>query len=144
VRERALIGLGRLSRQAAKAQPVVERALDDPDFHPQPDAARTLWLITGDADKSVARLIELTDSLTHDVRALEVLTEMGPSAAPAAAMLAAKLESEDQDIRLLAAQALGAIGPNAKAHVAALKQRLLDSEPDVCQAIQAALQQIEP
>jgi HEAT repeat protein len=143
VRERAMIGLGRLGRQARQARRMVEEALEDPEFHPQPEAAKTLWLIAGEADVAVAKLIALSDSLTHDGRAMEVLAEMGPAAAPAASMLAARLQSDDQGVRLLAAQALGAIGPTAKPHVAALQQRLADSDPDVCQAIRTAIQQIE-
>ena len=143
-RERAMIGLGHLGPAAIEAKPVVEQALNDPDFWPKPEAARTLWLISGDASQAVPKLVELMSSFNHDLRAMEVLAEIGPQAEDAADELARRLESEDQGIRLLAAKALRGIGPGAKQHLDALTARLQDSDPDVVEALHAAISAMSP
>ena len=138
-RERAMIGLASLGAAAKDALPIVDQALRDTEFFPQPEAARAWWKISGDADRAVARLKLLLDSPTYDIRALEILAELGPAALAAAEKLAPRLQDEDQGIRLLAAQVFAAMGPAAKDYRPALEARLADSDRDVVAVLRLAL-----
>jgi HEAT repeat protein len=138
-RERVMQGLGRLGPAAVPAADVVRQALQDDDFWPQAEAAKTLWRITGDAGPAVEKLVQLLEDRSRDMRALEVLAEMGPDAAAAAPRLGPLLAHEDQGIRLLAAQALLAMGPAARGQREALAACLADCEPDVAQVVRAAI-----
>jgi HEAT repeat protein len=142
VRERTMTGLGKLGAAARSVQPTVEASLSDPEFWPKPEAAKTLWLISGESNAAVAHLIALVDSPTFDGRVLEILAEMGPAAREAAPHLAKKLQSDDQGIRLLAVQALGAMGPAADEHVEALRACVASSEADVQAAVKKAIDRI--
>ena len=142
VRERVMTAIGNLGLAGKDAAPLVERAMNDEEFFPQPEAAKTLWLINGDADKSVATLAKLAQSKTHDLRALEILIEMGPAALKAAPTLSELLKSEDPEVRIGAIDALSAIGPTAKPHLAAIKKLLTDEDVDVRRAVRAAIETI--
>ncbi len=140
--ERAMIALGRLGSVARPAIALINELIEEEDFSPKPEAAKALWLVTGESERSLAVLTELIDSLTYDFRVMAVLTEMGPAAQSAAALVARKLADEDQGVRLLAVQTLGAMGPGAAPHLEALRRHLEDSDRDVVAAIHDAIAKI--
>lgn len=139
VREEAVIALGKLKPFADKSVPVLKKALADPDFPAPTHAARSLWLLTGDADEAAKWLVEAMDDLSYFQHAVEVLGEMGPDAAPAVDRLIEALGERDPDDRVSAALALGRIGAPAAKAEPALRKLLEDEKPHVREAAQSAL-----
>ena len=139
VREEAVIALGKLKPFADKSVPVLKKALADPDFPAPTHAARSLWLLTGDADEAAKWLAKAMGDLTHFQHAVEVLGEMGPAAAPAVDRLIEALGERDPDDRVSAALALGRIGAPATKAEPALRKLLEDEKPHVREAAQSAL-----
>ncbi len=139
VREEAVIALGKLKPFADKSAAVLKKALADPDFPAPTHAARSLWLLTGDADEAAKWLTKAMGDLTYFQHAVEVLGEMGPDAAPAVDRLIEALGERDPDDRVSAALALGRIGAPATKAEPALRKLLEDEEPQVREAAQSAL-----
>ena len=139
VREEAVIALGKLKPYAKDSVPPLKKALENPDFPAPTHAARSLWLLTGDANEALPTLMNAMNDLTHFQHAVEVLGEMGPDAAPAVDRLIEALGQRDPDDRVAAALALARIGsPAAKAEPALKK--LLDDERRVREAAKSALE----
>lgn len=141
--ERGLIALGRLGRRAENTRSFVEELLENEDFSQRPEAARTLWQITGDNLPTLEILKELIDDPTYDMRVLGVLEEMGPDAAPMGELLAERLKTDDQSLRQMLVEILASMGPAAKPHVEAIRTALEDAAPDTALAIDKALAKIE-
>jgi HEAT repeat protein len=78
------------------------------------------------------------------VRALQVLSRIGPEAAPAVPGIAELLKSGDAATKTEALFALGAIGPTAQAAVTIIADQLGDADPRVVQAAVYALGKIGP
>jgi HEAT repeat protein len=140
VREEAVIALGKLKPFADKSVPALKKALADPDFRAPTHAARSLWLLRGDAGEALPTLTKSLDDLTYFQHAVEVLGEMGPEAAPAVARLIEALQERDPDDRVSAIYALVRIGTPAAKVEGAVRKLLEDEEPHVRQAAQLALE----
>jgi HEAT repeat protein len=128
VRERAVIGIGRLG---PKAMPIVEevrKAANSSDFAGRSEACLALWRITGDAREATDILISLFEFLEHDLLAITALGEMGPAAAPAIPELLKKMENEDLSYALEGCVALGKMGSAAASAIPKLLE--LSKSPD--------------
>lgn len=141
--ERGLIALGRLGRHAEGKREFVEGLLNQETFSQRPEAARTLWQITGDREPTLGILMELVDDPTYDTRVQGVLREMGPDAAPIAPALVERLNTNDQSLRQVWVEVLVGMGPAAKEHVDAIRACLDDAEPDTAFLIDKAIEKIE-
>ena len=141
--ERGLIALSRLGRRVENTKSFVQALLENEDFSQRPEAARTLWQITGDNVATLDILQGLLDDPTYDMRVLGVLEEMGPDAAPMAATLAEKLKTDDQSLRQMLVEILAGMGAAAKEHVDAIRGALEGAAPDTALAIDKALEKIE-
>lgn len=128
--ERGLIALGRLGEHAKEARPFVEDLLADNEFSQKPEAARTLWQITGEAKRPLEILMELIKNPTYDSRVYTVLEEMGPAAAPIAADLLGDLTSTDQSIRQTTLDIFAAMGPMASEYLDEIEASYENATPD--------------
>jgi HEAT repeat protein len=141
--ERGLIALGRLGRHAEKTRGFVEGLLKQEEFSQKPEAARTLWQITGENKPTLKILTKLIDNPTYDTRVHGILKEMGPDAAPVSKLLADKLKTDDQSLQQVLIGILVAMGPAAKEHVEAIRGALEGADPDTALFIDQALAKIE-
>ena len=141
--ERGLIALGRLGRHAEHKRAFVEDLLKKEAFSQRPEAARTLWQITGEIEPTLEILMRLLDDPTYDTRVQGILKEMGPDAATVAPMLVERLETEDQSMQQVLIEILVGMGPTAKDHVGAIRACLDGADPDTAFFIDNALKEIE-
>ncbi len=142
VREEAVVALGKLKPYAKDSVPVLKKALEDPEYPVPTHTARSLWLLTGDANEAIPVLTRAMNDLTHFQHAAEVLGEMGPEAAPAVDRLVEALGERDPDDRVAAALALAHIGAAAAKAKPALETLLEDEQPHVREAAKTALEAI--
>ncbi len=142
VREEAVIALGKLKPFAKKSVPALKKALSDPNFPPRTHAARSLWLLTGDAGEALPTLTESLDDLTYFQHAVQVLAEMGPEAAPAVDRLIEGLDEPDPDDRAAVVYALARIGVPAAKVEAAVRPLLEDDAAHVREAARVALENL--
>ena len=127
--ERGLIGLGRLGEHAQDATEFVEELLDKKGFSQKPEAARTLWQITGKTDRPLKELMQRINNPTYDTRVYAILKEMGSAALPIADKLADELNSEDQSQRQLVLEIFGSMGESAKDYAKAIEESANDATP---------------
>ena len=139
--ERGLIALGRLGRHAENARSFVEDLLTEGDFSQRPEAARTMWQLTGDPKPTLEILEALIDDPTYDYRCHAVLKEMGPDAAPLSGLLAGKLNSDDQSIRMELIEIIESMGKTAE-HADAIRAALDGAAPDTALLIDKVLARI--
>ncbi len=143
VREDAVIALGKLKPFAAKTAPAIANALAAKRIAARVAAARSHWLLTGRTDVAMPVLIEQLGNVLGVFDAAAVLGEIGPPAAPQAVdPLAALLDSDDADVRLAAAAALGKLGPQARRADKRLRGLLEDEDPQVRQAAAESLKSL--
>jgi HEAT repeat protein len=143
VRERAVIGIGRLG---PKAMPIVEevrKAANSQDFASRSEACLALWRITGDAREATDILISLFEYLEHDLLAITALGEMGPAAAPAIPELLKRMENEDLSYALEGAVALGKMGPAAASAIPKLTELSKSVDPELRIVAKKALKAID-
>jgi hypothetical protein len=95
------------------------------------------------AIKEISNLLGSQDESIR-VGVLKWLEGLGPKAAPAATLLAARLSSENKaEIRAQVATLLGVIGADAKEAVNALRTALQDTDPEVQKQAKEALKLIQ-
>ena len=82
-------------------------------------------------------------SASEQQQILYLLERIGSPAGPAVPTLIAALSNNDGEIRYLATRALGAIGPEAKAAIPAVKERLKDENDMIKSAAANALKKID-
>lgn len=140
--ERGMIALGRLGLHAKSAAPFIEERIAKDNFSQKPEAARTLWQVTGDNKRPLEILESLIDNPTYDLRVLQVLTDMGPAALPMADELVKRLETDDQSLRLLLIDALVGMGEEAKQYLPAIKACLEDGSREVQFAVDHAVEKL--
>jgi HEAT repeat protein len=143
VRENAVIALGELRAFAAEAVPAIREALQRSNFGARTAAARTLWLVTGDPDAAIPTLIEQLDVLGEADGAAEVLGEIGAPARAAVPALIQQLQCPDDETKTAVCRALGQIGPASRPALEKLRALGEHEDPEVRQAAQEAVQQIE-
>lgn len=122
-RERGLIATGLLGKTAKSSLEKVKEMMANNQTNIEGQAAVTYWQITGDGDTAAQRLIELmnTDNF-YEITGLELIAKMGPAAEPALDLLLEKLKAADGSTRVLALDAIQAIGPAASVHRAEIKK----------------------
>jgi HEAT repeat protein len=123
----AIWALGWIGPAGKETAPALLKALGDEQEGVRRKAAYALGRVGADAEESVPALIKLLGDKSQDVReaAGEGLSKFGKAAVPAL-MEALK----DKKTRRQAAVALGEVGSDAKAAIAALKAALLNSATD--------------
>ncbi len=146
--------LGDFGAAAKEVAPSVRAALKDPEWQVRHVAAESLWLIARDAEalKALIALANEPDSQARSQGAASLgfalRSETNPPAGPlpeAVTTLIAALKDKDDQVRMRAAEALGRIGPAAKAAVAVLAQRLQAEDEDAVHSAAAeALGRIGP
>ena len=141
--ERGLIALSRLGTRASQSASFIEEKLKDDDFSQIPEAARALWLITGDNKRPLEILESVIDDLTYDIRVYPVLHEMGADAEPLKDLLASKLATDDADLQKTIAETLAKMGTAAKVHLDKIEACLATAPPDVAIALDKAIDTIK-
>ena len=154
-RRRALLVLARIGPKAKILLPQVQKlAKDDPDMSVRQMAelaARQLDLenlvqqALQEASEEVKPFIEQLrgGSPYESVAATKALAKLGAQAVEALPALALALYHQDKWVREGAVRALGAVGPQARAYRDAVVAATLDSEPEVRQAAQEVLDQMD-
>ncbi len=140
VREQAVIALGRLGSFAAEAVPTLQAVVRERKIQCRALAAVALWKITGNPEFPIQVIREEIYLPENQLQAITCLAELGPQAATATPDLIKLLESEDADIREVAAETVERIGPAAKAAIPVLERLLFDRDPNVRSAAARALQ----
>ncbi len=143
VRERAMIGLGHLGPKAKPQLAAIQKSARASSFFNKPVAAKTLWLVTGNAEESVEMLVGLVDKLQYEIDSIRFLGEIGPEAASAVPKILKKMNAFDESIWIEGAIALGNIGPKAKAGLPKLKTLLKMGDAEVKKVVEEAIAKIE-
>lgn len=139
VRDAALVALGQFGPEAKSGLAELKTMLADKKYTNQVNAARSVWLISGDGKDSVAKLIGLTEKTDYQLEAVDVLAEMKSEASAAIPTLTEMLESPDPDIRMQSVRAIGLIGSTEKDVLAAVRKVVKDDDADVARAAKKAL-----
>ncbi len=109
-RDRALIGIAHLGKNAAALKEKVESLMNDADKSVQPQAALALWKITGDSAPSVKALVAMSMTVDLEYEALNAIYQMGAEAVSAAGDIAKHLQNEDSAMRAVAVEILERFG----------------------------------
>ncbi len=123
---------------------VLRQGLSDGDLVTRIQAARVIGDLGKDAIEAFPELAELA---VHDgipaVRQTAVISlrAFGPSAVP---VLAKMLRDPVAEVRMMAADALGGIGPNASDAIPALQAVLGDNNAQMREHVREALRRIDP
>jgi HEAT repeat protein len=125
IRGRAAISLDQLGAAAKPAIPALATALADKNLNVRYWCAKVLRGFGPEAKEAVPALVAALRTFPGGSPALD-----GP-------------ERYYPDVRSVAAEALGAIGPAAKDAVPALKEAAADKSPDVREAAAQAIRRIE-
>jgi HEAT repeat protein len=141
VRELASASLGRIGPEAKASLPELELALKDPQSSVRLSAAMAIQKIDPESRHYQQVLIE--SLLAGDGVVFLELRRMGADAKWAVPTLVRLLAHQQPQIRALAAHALGGIGGAADEAKSALRRSLRDPDPNVRQAAQNALTQID-
>ncbi len=116
VRDGALKTLGQIGPPAAGAAPDIERLLAAPSVRTRFHAARSLWRVTGRAEKSVPALAAMAGTgYPWSASAMDLLGRMGPAARPAIPVLEEAAQRGGEFERKAAAEALKRIRKAAPA-----------------------------
>lgn len=116
-RERALISAGLLGADAKDMEPKIREMMGQDYSNLEGPGAVALWKVTGEAEDSIDRLIQVTeDFVEYEVNGPKFLGQLGPAAAPATDFLISRLSSEDISVQIHVLEALGKIGPAAQQH----------------------------
>jgi HEAT repeat protein len=118
-----------LGSHAERLKDKVKKLMDDSEKSVQPQAALTLWKISGEVEPSLKALTEMTKSFNLEYEALSAIHQMGLAAAPAVEEIAAHLDNEDSSMRSLAVEILGQLGSVAQPYREEL-QELAENDED--------------
>lgn len=140
--ERGMIALGRLGEHAKDTGPFIEEMIAKPDFSQKPEAARTLWQVTGNSERALEILKSLIDDPTYQSRVFQALADMGPAASAMADELGNRLETDDQSARLILLDILANMGPVAKSQLPKIQACLEDGSREVLLSVDALVQQL--
>lgn len=143
-RDRALIGISYLGKNAMALREKVEGLLNDVDKNVQPQAALALWKMTGDSQRSLKALVAMSQTVNLEYEALNAIYQMGSEAAPAVDDIAKHLENADSAMRAVAVEILENLGPVAAPHRESLEQLAKnDSDPLVRFYCERALKKLD-
>jgi HEAT repeat protein len=141
----AAAALGKFGPAALGAVPELIKRLTDPCASVREEAARALGNIGPAASAAVPALIDALKgdgSREPSNSAIEALAQI--NAETAVSVLIEVLRHPDLDRRWTAAAALGALGPQAAAAIPDLLRARIDSNPDLREAIDQAIESISP
>lgn len=143
VRAAAIEALSLVGKNGDAAVPRLKEVVANKRSTVRTQAARTLWKLTGKVEPSVSALREQLQSQSEPWLAAQVLGEIGADAEDSVDDLIQFTRSEEPTMRLFGAEALGKLGPAAKAALPRLRELLEDSEEGVRARAEAAIKQIE-
>ena len=131
VRNAALHSLGQIGADSRKVVPKLRKLMNDPDYRNGVEAARAVWLISGDANESVDRLLEIIDDVDYEIECIDTLAEMKGDSAKAIPRLTKFLSSKDPDLRMQSVRAIGRIGTTDEKVLKAVEELKSDKDADV-------------
>jgi HEAT repeat protein len=139
---RAVEALARIGPETEDVVPALVRALSDPSSTVRSEALRALGSIGPTAEQAIPSIINLlnTDRSVHHVLT-DTLAAIGPMVIPE---VTDALRNEDHNVRCMAAEALGKMGPLASPAVNELKAALHDKNTGVQAEAAWALGEIGP
>jgi HEAT repeat protein len=141
VRMLAIDGLSRIGKPAAAGLPALKSSLHDSDPHLKVQAALAILKIeSNNRDAESVLIAAMRDGNGRVMLAVGMLGKDGAWAVPE---LIEMLSHQKPQIRALAAQTLGRIGPAAATAKAALERTAQDSNPAVRQAATEALERVQ-
>lgn len=129
VRIAAADALGEFGALAKAGVPRIRKSMESARGEDRVKLARALWRISGDST-AVSVLIALIreDNFIVQLRAFDVLQEIGPGATAAIPTLIEMLGRQNRFLREYAAKVLARVGPAAKSAIPALEKTLKDLE----------------
>jgi HEAT repeat protein len=137
VREEAVLAVGQFGELAQFAIPDLKKMMDDREGKVRPQAARSMWKLTGDADLVKPALVDIFRHNNVAGEATLVLAEMG-----AVDELVGLLNSDPSDM-LFPLDALGRLGPKAKSALPALRELTDHPKQYVREEVQHTISLIE-
>ena len=142
-REKSLLALARIGKQASSALPGLQKHMRNVDYRNRVYAAHAVWGISGNNQEPLQILLQLSTEPDSDLEAIMMIGKMGPAAGAAVPTLIKYLKSKDPDIRLETVQSLGQMGSAAQPALTQLKQlQAQDSDPEVRAQAAIAIQSI--
>lgn len=145
-RERALIGLGYLGKEAQPALDKIEGLMGNPEKSAQAQAAFAYWRITGETERPLKVLAECLESYDFRMNAVDRAGDMGAVASSLVPKMITLLdEPDDEALREAVILAFGKMGPAAKGAVSKLKSLAgYDDDLLMRETARIALESIEP
>ena len=127
-KQRILLGLAHLGREAKRAVPVVTEYMNARQHRVKPHAAYALYKITGDQKVLVEVLSNSLNDINEKHDAFELVKRLGEESTVLKADLVKQLSSEEEDVREKAVLAIGRLGPAASDTLPKVKKLLTDSD----------------
>lgn len=143
VRERCLIGIGRLGKDGEAAAPHLRKLLADPNYRNRPQAALALYRVTGETDLPIESLVSMFDDLTYQLDSIRHLGEMGHDGEGAVEALTKLVETGDADLKYEAIRSLGMIGAPASDVLPKLEKLKSSSDLWIAGAAHRAIKRIK-
>jgi HEAT repeat protein len=129
-KQRSLEGLALMGHDARAVAESVRETMRDKNKRVMPDAAYTLWRITGETDEPLQVIADSLNDPSHLDFAIDLAGKMGAAAEPLVGKLVALLKEAEMPFQEKAAIALGNIGPAAADSLSSLNAILEDkSQP---------------
>jgi HEAT repeat protein len=138
-KQRILLGLAHLGREAKRAIPVVTEFMNDRRHRVKPHSAFALFKIADERELLQKVLGEALDDINQRQDAFDLINRLGEDAVVLKASLIAQLASPDEDVREQAALAIGRLGPEASDALPVVKKLLSDPDPLVREAAKATM-----
>lgn len=143
VRERAVIALGLLGKDATPALEAIRDSANDIRFAARSDAAVAMYRITGEAKESCDLLVSLFTSIDHGLPAMHAIGELGAGGVSALPQLLERMQDEDPSYAIEGCEAIAMIGKGAESALPLLTELESHPDPEVRMAAQAAIKQVK-
>jgi len=128
-KQRVLLGISYLEREAQRAIPTVQEFLDSRTDRVKPHAAFALYKISGDQKTLVSEFLKALDDQNERTFAFDLLKRLEPQEAiPMLPGLVDLLDAAEEDVRENAVLAIGRLGPAAKDALPEVEKLLDDSD----------------
>jgi HEAT repeat protein len=127
-KQRILIGLAYLGRDAQRAVEPIEAYLDQRKHRVETHAAYALYRITGKQSYLTELVADALSDRNQQHDAFEIVRRLETEALPLKDAIVEQLSANGEDVRELAVLALGRLGSSARDTIPDLKKRLLDSD----------------
>lgn len=143
-KQRILLGLAHLGREAKRAIPIVTEFMNSRNHRVKPHAAYALYKIADDQETLVKVLSESLDDRNERQDAFDLINRLGEDATLLQMGLVKQLGAEEEDVREQAVLAIGRLGPDAADAIPEVKKLLEDVDVLVREAAGQAIDAITP